>query len=86
MKHYTSDNWREGAYCLGIDPNVFFAKTELEQQEIAAKFCGHCTVRQFCLDYALTTRQDDGVWGGTTEIERREILGLRIDRRRRKAT
>ena len=38
-----------------------------------------CPVRIQCLNYALNTRQDDGVWGGTTENERE-----RIRRQRRK--
>jgi WhiB family redox-sensing transcriptional regulator len=36
-------------------------------------------VRQACLDFAIDTRQHDGIWGGLTEIERRRV------RRRRQA-
>ncbi len=38
-----------------------------------------CPVREACLEYALTTREKDGVWGGYTARERRRII-----RRRRK--
>ena len=33
--------------------------------------CVRCPVRKACLRFALTTRQDDGIWGGLTEGERR---------------
>jgi WhiB family redox-sensing transcriptional regulator len=30
-------------------------------------------VRVDCLDYALETNQDSGIWGGTSEDERRAL-------------
>jgi len=35
--------------------------------------CGTCPVQQQCLDFALKTRQEFGIWGGTTEDERRTL-------------
>jgi WhiB family redox-sensing transcriptional regulator len=32
--------------------------------------CADCPVRRQCLAFALDTRQDHGVWGGTSEQER----------------
>jgi WhiB family redox-sensing transcriptional regulator len=40
----------------------------------AREMCAGCPVREQCLDYALKTRQRDGVWGGTTPKERARIL------------
>jgi WhiB family redox-sensing transcriptional regulator len=34
-------------------------------------------VREECLDYALATGQKFGVWGGTSERERRALRRLR---------
>ncbi len=48
-------------------------------QDHAKRVCDQCTVQQACLDYALDTNQDSGIWGGLTEEERRVI------RRRRAA-
>jgi len=41
--------------------------------EVAAakEVCASCLVRRQCLQFALATRQAHGVWGGTTEEERR---------------
>jgi WhiB family transcriptional regulator, redox-sensing transcriptional regulator len=33
--------------------------------------CAGCQVRRECLEYAVRTRQQHGIWGGTTEDERR---------------
>lgn len=35
--------------------------------------CAKCPVRQECLEWALETAQDFGVWGGMTERERRAL-------------
>lgn len=69
--------WRAEAACRGLDTEVFFPLTDEEAAEAKA-VCATCPVRELCLEYALITRQDDGVWGGLTEAERR-----RLRRRRR---
>jgi len=33
-----------------------------------------CAIRRRCLEYALDTGQGHGVWGGTSEDERRAIV------------
>ena len=71
--------WRDEAACRGLDTDVFFPLTEEEAAEAKA-VCAACPVRELCLEYALVTWQDDGVWGGLTETERR-----RMRRRRREA-
>ncbi|HEX6597167.1 MAG TPA: WhiB family transcriptional regulator [Acidimicrobiales bacterium] len=71
--------WRQEAACRGLETDIFFPLTEEEAAEAKA-VCATCPVRDLCLEYALITRQDDGVWGGLTETERR-----RVRRRRREA-
>ena len=39
--------------------------------------CTSCAIRRRCLEYALDTRQDHGVRGGTSEDERRAIVASR---------
>jgi WhiB family redox-sensing transcriptional regulator len=45
--------------------------------EAAKRVCKTCEVRSLCLEYALHNRIDHGVWGGTSERERRRILRRR---------
>jgi WhiB family redox-sensing transcriptional regulator len=39
----------------------------------AKEVCGQCPVNRDCLDYALETNQDSGIWGGTSEEDRRVL-------------
>ena len=72
-----SASWASRGACLDSDPELFFpiglAGPALQQIARAKAVCERCTVRIDCLSYALSTGQDAGVWGGTTEEERREI-------------
>lgn len=61
--------WIAGALCAQIDPELFFPETG--GGEAAKKICGCCPVREECLDYALTRREEWGVWGGLSTSERR---------------
>ena len=65
--------WRHQAACRGIDPAVFFPDDE-EPGDAAKAVCVRCPVRQPCLDWALSTREKEGVWGGCDERDRRRIL------------
>ena len=69
------DDWRSHGACLTADPNLFFPVTSAgagaRQQEEAKAFCRRCEVRPRCLAFALRTSEAHGVWGGTTEDERR---------------
>ena len=70
-------DWRSQGACLAEDPELFFplsAKGPGHAQIAAAKtVCGHCAVRMECLGYAISTGQEHGVWGGTSEDERRAM-------------
>jgi WhiB family redox-sensing transcriptional regulator len=68
--------WRQRAACRGADPDIFYPVNE-EQAEEAKSICRACDVREACLDWALRTREKDGVWGGATERERRRIIRQR---------
>jgi WhiB family transcriptional regulator, redox-sensing transcriptional regulator len=71
-----SGSWSGLAACRHVDPELFFPVTEsgpAQRQVAQAKaVCSRCPVTQFCLDYALENRQVHGIWGGTTEAERRQ--------------
>ncbi|MEU6540386.1 WhiB family transcriptional regulator [Streptomyces sp. NPDC047000] len=78
-------NWRELAECRYEDPDLFFpigtSGPALLQTRRARAVCGRCRVRGQCLDFALTTAQPAGVWGGATEDERRDLGRARTRRR-----
>jgi WhiB family redox-sensing transcriptional regulator len=69
-------SWRTHAACGGLDPEVFYPVND-EAAEEAKAICRECPVREPCLDYALTNRERDGVWGGATERERRRMIRQR---------
>lgn len=83
-------SWREHALCRDTNPELFFpvgtTGLALVQIDRARQVCGECTVRSECLDYALETNQDSGIWGGLSEEERRVIRRRRAARNRLAAT
>jgi WhiB family transcriptional regulator, redox-sensing transcriptional regulator len=62
--------------CRDMDPAIFFPNDGMGVQA-AQRICNDCPVKAPCLEYALTNRIDHGVWGGTSERERRRILRQR---------
>ena len=50
------------------------------REQRAKEICGSCAVSEQCLAYALTIREQHGIWGGLTENERREqgLLAARV--------
>jgi WhiB family redox-sensing transcriptional regulator len=69
--------WRKTAICRDTDPDLFFpvgtTGYALVQIDKAKQVCGECPACEDCLQYALETNQDSGIWGGTSEEERRQI-------------
>lgn len=70
-------SWTEFAACSaeGVDADAddFFAHRG-GQEHLAKRVCDGCPVRSECLNYALSSRMEYGIWGGTTPSERAEIL------------
>jgi len=75
------DEWRQFAECRDTDPDLFFpvgtTGPALEQIANAKAVCRTCDVQGLCLEYAISTNQDSGVWGGTSEEERRQMRRAR---------
>jgi WhiB family transcriptional regulator, redox-sensing transcriptional regulator len=70
--------WRDRARCRGVDPQIFHPAEEDEAAADQAKaICALCAVRESCLEYAITSREKDGVWGGMTARERRRLVRQR---------
>jgi WhiB family redox-sensing transcriptional regulator len=70
-------HWFALAACAGCT-DLFFPERGEPTKE-AKKVCAECPVREPCLEYALANGEKHGVWGGTSERERRR---MRVQRRR----
>lgn len=70
----TAEPWRADAACRlpNVPLWIFFpGRADNVTSEAAKEVCARCAVRDECLDAHLDERV--GVWGGTTEKERRRI-------------
>ncbi|GAB6897703.1 hypothetical protein JCM9957A_56090 [Kineosporia succinea] len=70
--------WQHDGACIDEDPELFFpigsTGPAIQQIEEAKAVCHlRCPVRLTCLNWALETRQEHGVWGGLSEDERRSL-------------
>jgi WhiB family redox-sensing transcriptional regulator len=78
------ETWQTKAACRGpqaavfVPPSQFERKDEkLEREERAKEICQGCSVREPCLDYAVSIREPHGIWGGLNELERKQLLAVR---------
>jgi WhiB family transcriptional regulator, redox-sensing transcriptional regulator len=73
--------WVHHARCKDEDPELFFpigtTGPAAIQTERAKSVCTRCDVRSECLEWAMATGQDAGVWGGLSEEERRSLRRAR---------
>ena len=70
-------DWRHDALCRDEDPELFFpigtTGPAIGQVVQAKAVCRRCPVMEPCLEWALRSGQDSGIWGGTSEDERRQL-------------
>jgi WhiB family transcriptional regulator, redox-sensing transcriptional regulator len=69
--------WRDRAAFLDEDPELFFpvrktcpASLQIEKAKVV---CLRCEVVETCLEWAIESRQDTGVWGGLSSKQRRDL-------------
>jgi WhiB family redox-sensing transcriptional regulator len=69
------------AACRGPQAAVFFPPPQferkdekLEREARAKDICTTCSVKEPCLDYAVSIREPHGIWGGLNESERKALL------------
>ncbi|MEY4130775.1 MAG: hypothetical protein RLZZ31_899 [Actinomycetota bacterium] len=72
----TPTDWMSHGNCRHEPPSTFFPSDGVGVEN-AKKICATCPVIEECLSYALDNRIDHGVWGGTSERQRRRILRSR---------
>jgi WhiB family redox-sensing transcriptional regulator len=79
-------SWRREASCRDTNPDLFFpvgtTGAALVQIAEAKAVCATCPVQHLCLQFALATNQDSGVWGGTDEEERRKLRRAYVARQK----
>lgn len=68
--------WQSQANCQGLDPDLFFPERGASTRE-AKTVCGDCAVKGDCLEWALAAGEKFGIWGGTSERERRRLRKAR---------
>ena len=62
---------REDRSCIDVDASVFYPRQRTRGAvDYAKQFCDRCPITDDCRNYALT-HELIGIWGGTTEAERR---------------
>lgn len=73
------DGWHHNTACREhIDDDLWFPTRSNSDRYAAdcaeaATICAGCPVRAACATVAITTRADDGVWGGLTPEDRATI-------------
>ncbi len=84
----TTMDWQELGACRDTDPALFFpigtTGTAVQQISRAVAICGACPVQETCLQYALESNQESGVWGGYAEDDRRRLRKRWLAERRRR--
>jgi len=77
FEHDPEFKWRATASCRDTSPDLFFpigtTGPAVDQISSAKIVCTACPSRIPCLEYALSTNQDSGVWGATSEEDRRHL-------------
>jgi WhiB family redox-sensing transcriptional regulator len=72
--------WMTRGACSGhtsLIDKFFLPSTDPDDHEPAKRICAACPVDATCLEYALATGIDHGVWGGATVDERRAMRRAR---------
>lgn len=72
-------SWRQRAACRDTNPARFYPEDwdlwdDDEIQAIKDTYCDVCPVKDECLDFAIGTREIEGIWGGMTHSERKSYI------------
>lgn len=67
-----AEGWEDQAACQGMETEWFYperGESHHEQRTV----CAGCPVRRECLTMAVERREKFGVWGGSSERQRRDL-------------
>ena len=69
--------WMDHSICATHDdPDLWFRATRtanLAELRESQRICANCPVTAQCLEYALAENIHEGIWGGATPTDRRNI-------------
>ncbi|MGW6216677.1 WhiB family transcriptional regulator [Streptomyces sp. NPDC055109] len=82
--------WHVNAACAhrDVDPDLFYLQDRSKRgsqhtwAHPAKEVCHRCPVTRTCLESALDSKENTGIWGGLTAAERYKIGGPRPPRYR----
>lgn len=70
--------WTDQAACAGTNPDMWFRdEHESTSYREARTICNACSVRTECLNWALETKTEHGLFGGLTARQRKDVLSRR---------
>lgn len=78
METSSETKWMAEGNCASKPPSMFFPSDGVGVER-AKLVCEDCPVSSRCLEYAIENRIDHGVWGGTSERQRRRIIRARAE-------
>jgi WhiB family redox-sensing transcriptional regulator len=79
LKAEQDEPWEALGKCVGLDPRIFFPSNSNGEVNAAKRICKGqdgepvCPVIDECLVYAMDHDERFGIWGGTSERERRRL-------------
>jgi WhiB family redox-sensing transcriptional regulator len=73
----TGADWRDQGLCAQVDPELWFPEKGGDIGANAKRVCAACPVVAECLEYAVTTFQRYGVWGGKSDAQ---LVRIRVQR------
>ena len=73
MRNLPGRRWVKQAACLGHDPDLWFLDDQTGSYREARAICNDCPVRIECLDWAIDSHTEHGLWGGLNPTERKQL-------------
>ena len=67
-------SWMRDAACAETGGDLWFPEANSPSTKFAKAICESCLVNDACLSYALEHKLFDGIWGGLTPNERKNLL------------
>jgi WhiB family redox-sensing transcriptional regulator len=79
-------DWQQYGLCRGMDQATFYGSEDrankarhhpnltVDEVARARRICNACPVQMECLDFAIRTREEFGIWGGSTAGQRKRWI------------